>query len=138
MKFTDPKTEYIHSDISLKDLAEKRKGQKGCSFANLARRCEEEKWVLLRRRFKIKAMIETDERMAETIAEMNKRNLAIALDLQDKAGTALDKLKFEKASDAASTLKISQDMIERAKKGGTDIRHILEIVYPNGNGDKTE
>ena len=135
-EFKDPKTEYIHTSISLKALAEKWQGTKGCSLSVLAHRAADERWSELRHRFNIRTAIKTDERLSESIAEMNKRNLAQALFLQDKAGAALNELNFKSASEAANALKESQVMLERAKKGGVDIRHMIEIRHTNGNGEE--
>jgi hypothetical protein len=137
-RFKDPKTEYIHTDASLVDLAENWKGVEGCSLSQLAHRSSVERWVALRERFRIKAALKTEERISETVAQMNVRYILDALDLRDKVMAALKRLDFESASEIAKALKIARDIEREARGQGPPGEVPIIRVILNGNGDKTE
>lgn len=65
----DPKDYYVHSDISLEELAKLYSGTKGCSFDNLRRRSGREKWQELRHTNATVTTQKATEKTQEKIAE---------------------------------------------------------------------
>lgn len=114
-KFADPKTEYVHTDCSLEELAEKWAGVDGCSLGNLTRRCGEENWVERREQFKSKVDARTEEKAVESIAEMKARHALGYYNKQIKAEIWFEELGFKTAKEAF-------DVYNEAVKGESNAR----------------
>ena len=131
--FTDPKDEYIYTDISLAELAKKWEGKKGCSLRQLAHRSSVERWVALRQRFLIKSALKTEERIGETVAQMNERHLLDALNLRDKVAAALERGEIENATEAAKPLKVAIELERQARGQGPPGEVPVIHVHYNGH-----
>lgn len=114
-KFKDPKTEYIHTDITLAALAEKWKGQKGCSVGRLTNRCADEHWVPARENFKRIAQAKTTERAAETTAEMNAQLITDWQAVRQKANIVIAADHFADIDEASKGLKLADEGERRAR-----------------------
>jgi len=61
---------FIHSEITLEDLAELYKGKKGCSFPNLRKRSAREKWIERRNKNDTKLEQKVAEKVVEKKADI--------------------------------------------------------------------
>ncbi len=123
--FPDPRTEYIQTDINLRDLAKQWK----LSQTAMSSRSKKENWVTQRKQFKIKTWAKSDEKAAETIADMNTRHLKQFKHLQDKAlKTIQNKRKFEKDRDAVTAL-VEGVKGERTIRGEPTERQEVNITF---------
>jgi hypothetical protein len=61
----DPRDYYVHHDVSIEQLADLYKGQKGCTYPSLRKRCTQENWSEQRRENYAKKVQKTDEKIVE-------------------------------------------------------------------------
>jgi hypothetical protein len=74
---SNPRDHYVHTNVSLEELAELYAGQKSCSLSTLTRRCGKEKWPLQREQNESVVNARTDaiitrERASESAAIISK------------------------------------------------------------------
>lgn len=141
MDYASPKEEYIMTPadgsgkgITVKELAEKWKGQKGCSFRSLKRKCAEENWRRLRAEFWQEALDAKYKRQAESlgesVADAKQRYIRI---VQVAIGKLVEAMKEEKLNYSLSDLeKLARlDLLLRGQP--TEVKQIRSVIEINVN-----
>jgi hypothetical protein len=123
VKFKDPETEYIYTDIGLRDLALKW----GINKNTLMNRSWNQGWTEKRKRFKQRVRAKTEDKVIDTMAEMNIRHIKMYKILQAKSLTALSKTDITRATDAG-------ELLDKAIRGERQILGILGGMIPDGKG----
>ena len=136
-KFKDPKTEYIQTDIGLEGLAKKWKGHPGCSLSHLKRRSGEEKWVDLKDKFEAIVLLKSNEKAAETLAEMNVQLIKSWQMVRRKADVTIAIDHFADIDEASKGLKLADEGERKARGEHQDddipkLKVILVHEKPDG------
>jgi hypothetical protein len=136
-KFKNEKTEYIQTDISLEKLAANWKGHKGCSIQNLKRRSTGEGWVELRDQFQTLARLKSNEKAADTLAEMNVQLIKSWQMVRRKADVMIAFDHFADIDEASKGLKLADEGERRARgEHQDDDIPKLKVILVHEKSDK--
>lgn len=134
-KYPTPRDEYVYSPeaVSLSELAKRWKGEPGCGYGNLEKRCRLDGWVAerdkfwggVRKRMAEQAQAEIADRMKDSIVEANERHMEQGQMLQTVGQTLVVKFasKREDGTTPMDDIRPGEGLriAARASKDGVDI-----------------
>ena len=138
--YQTPKSEYIHTDISLAALAMKWWGVQGCSYSMITKHSADEGWADLRKEYRHKVEMKTIEKHSESEAEMRARHIAGLQAIQCKALEVIeDESKpFKDVQGAEAAYANALKLEQQIREGGLpDDRPqvVIKVINGRGNGN---